>query len=339
MRRLLITGNALSALFFCHSAYALSCYYDGKTSNITDEVTLDNIVYLSGTADGEVIWRSPTYSRNITCTTSITEDVYVYPFPKRKEQNLPTGVKMGVILNGTDLGVFDSSGDVNSDRVDTHWNISKGKETKPLTIQAYLVKDGDIDTTGVSDKLSLFQLDGEGGLNNQANSNYNFLISGWGNIGSVDCTSTLSNDSFTLSGFSTDQVFAGSATQPVSPPKVALNCTGSSAQVLSSLTSVSGDLSLAGTALSGNAGAFKTNKEDLGLILLYNQSGVSPGKKVSLTIPVTDGVGQLDVPLVAKPVLTQLDLNKPDWLFSEQSVTGIQSSVDFSFKPTLANTQ
>ncbi|MFS9381067.1 hypothetical protein QNN88_10260 [Citrobacter sp. ANG330] len=327
---------------FSGNALAMTCYYGNSASNVADVVTLNNIVFLKGTSNGSVVWRSDTYTRDVTCRLnpgqSGTDYVYLYPFPYRTEQQLPQGVKLGVIINGNDLGTFDNTGDPVSDRINLSWAINTASAPRTFTIQAYMVKDGDIDAAGASDKLSLFQLDGQGGLN-RTGQNYNFLISGWENIGSIDCSPTIDHESFTLTGASTDQIFSGGYSKPVSAPRVSLTCTGSSSQALAAVRSISGDLSFTGNGMAGNSAAFKTSKDDLGLTLLYSGSEIAPGGKITIDVPVVDGVGSFDVPLVAKPGLSTLALNDPAWLFSEQDSSGISSNITFSFSPTLANVQ
>lgn len=338
MKGIIFFGVMILSFIFSTDAMALSCYYGSNKGNVSDEVTLDNIVYLSGNADGSIIWNSVSYSRNITCSTQIEEDVYVYPYPKRSTETLPKGVKLGLIINGHDLGTFDSNGSPDSDRVDTHWDIDKEAATKTFNIQAYMVKNGDIDTTGVSTKISLFQLDGEGGLNNAPNANYNFFISGWNNVGTVDCSAGISGVNLNLSSINTDQAFAGTATQSVSAPHISLNCTSTSPQALSSVKSITGTLVMEGSALSGNSKLFTTNKDDLGFKVLYKNAEVQPNGIVTLDVPVSNGLGEFSVPLDIAPTLTVLQLNDPAWLFSEQGSSGIEGAINFEFTPTLVNT-
>ncbi|CAK8742955.1 hypothetical protein SODG_006186 [Sodalis praecaptivus] len=130
---LLLMFWAIALLMSASNAYALSCH-QSSTGSVSDTEALGVFAYLAGSDNGQVVWRSQSFTRTITCKSELAaneadqESVNVYPFPKRAEQTFPAGVKMGLIFNGKDIGVFSTAGDVNAGRVDTGYVVKKTQQ-------------------------------------------------------------------------------------------------------------------------------------------------------------------------------------------------------------------
>ncbi|RQM36936.1 hypothetical protein EB241_17270 [Erwinia psidii] len=243
---------------------------------------------------------------------------------------------MGLILDGEDLGTFTTSGTTIANRKDTGWRIKKNSpESKTLTFQAYMVKEGDIDTTKITSGITLFRLDGVGGINTTPNSNYNMYITGWDNAGTVNCDTSLSVTPITLSGIMTDKAYAGTENYSTSYSTISLSCTSSSGSILNAVSSVKGKFSISGSALSDDNTLFSTNQNNLGLAVSYDGSVMSPGSSTTVNIPIASGKGSKTLSLGIKPQLFSLELNNPSWLFEDKN--DINSSFNFSFSPTLVN--
>lgn len=338
MRKIIPLGSIIFILFvFCvQKANALSCKLTSDNT-VTETVELSTLVFLSGASNGDIVWYSPVYSRNVTCTSNIQEDVYVYPYPKSDEV-IPTGVEMGLIFDNTDYGIIDPKGSSTSNRQQIKISVSKNNPgTKDITFQAYMKKKGDIDTSSTS-SMTLFQLDGAGGLNNIKDSNYNLNITGWDNSGTIDCSSTLSGTSFNLSSVDTDKAFSGESSANIDNASVSISCTSSSESILNLVKYVTGDFKIAGTASSDNNAYFSTDSDKLGLAAYYDSSVISPGDSVSMIIPVSSGKGNKTLSLSIQPRLFSLELSNPSWLFNGTENTA-SGTLDFSFTPRSVNTE
>ncbi|CAJ0991956.1 hypothetical protein NVIRENTERO_00474 [Sodalis praecaptivus] len=340
---LLLMFWAIALLMSASNAYALSCH-QSSTGSVSDTEALGVFAYLAGSDNGQVVWRSQSFTRTITCKSELAaneadqESVNVYPFPKRAEQTFPAGVKMGLIFNGKDIGVFSTAGDVNAGRVDTGYVVKKNSTKEfTATFQAYLLKDGEIKTAGVDD-VTLFQLDGVKGINQAANKNYNLSITGWENIGSVRCNPTLEKKSTQLPSIDTDKALTGGATANITAATLSISCSSDTPDILQHLRAISGTLKATGTAFSGNSDYFATDKTGLGVGVSYGGSTLKPAGTLTLSVTVTGASGSMALPLTLKPHLTtSLSLGTPAWVFSDQA-SNITSAMQLTFTPELVKT-
>ncbi|WP_261653568.1 hypothetical protein [Erwinia mallotivora] len=324
------------------NAFALVCYLGTDRNAVHDQDHINVLAYLGDKGIGEKIWQSRVFSRDISCrsqlTGSRTENVYIYPFPKREAEKLPSGVKLGLIFNGRDLGTFDTNSSVNAGKVDTGWTVGNvlPAPSRTMTFQVYLIRTGEISTDDVY-KLTIFQLDGVGGLN-RVDENYNISITGWMNIGSVNCTGTAATD-INLTGFQTDSIFKGQATQTAQNGLgVNVVCTSPNAEVLNYIRTVTTKLTPKGSRLTGSDKYFATNKENLGLALRMNGKDLLPDVGVETDVPFTSGSSAVKIPIEVTPHLTSLSLNQPAWLFSAEGAENITSSIPFTVDVQEVNT-
>lgn len=318
------------------NAYALVCYLGTNSSAVQDTDKINVLAYLDDKGIGEKIWHSREFSRNISCRSQLSkgrnENVFIYPFPKRDTEALPAGVKLGLIFNGKDLGTFEAGTSVEAGRVDTEWNVGNVINPVPsrtMTFQVYLVRTGEISTDSVY-KLTIFQLDGIGGLNAYAE-NYNIAITGWMNIGSVNCKSMSSSLNTSLSGFQTDSLLKGEARQTVQNGLgINVSCTSPNPMVLDHIHTAITKVTLKGSALAESDKYFATNKEKLGLALRAENKDLLPGVGVTIKVPFTAGAANSVIPLEVTPHLTSLSLHQPSWLFSEADAAHITSSIPYT---------
>lgn len=325
----------LFTLTLSFNAAALECYI-GNVSDESQEI--GKLVLLSGTQNGSRVWESKEYVRNITCSTGIQENVYFYPFPKIKSQTMPSGVKMGLIYDGKDLGTFDeSSGNGNlSTKIDTGWTINKTTATRTFKIQAYLIKTGEIDTSNVSDAIHLFQLDGKGGLNTASGAkNYKFSLSQWDQTGTVSCSHTVSNTAFRLA-VATDQALATSSTLSAKPV-VNVTCTSDASGLANLLSSVTGNFALTGSAMADRSDHYGTDKDEFGYAVTHNGTAVIPGQTVPLTITLSGGKAAYSVPLGLTSRLDDITLNSPAWIFNDAEKE-VKTTMTPVFTPLSVNT-
>ncbi|CAX61395.1 Uncharacterized protein EbC_38640 [Erwinia billingiae Eb661] len=325
----------LLTLTLSFNAAALDCYI----GNVADEVvSIGKLVLLSGTGNGSRVWESKEYVRDITCKGDIQENVYFYPFPYISSETLPSGVEMGLVYDGKDLGTFDESsgnGNINT-KIDTGWTINKTADTKTFRFKAYLKKTGDIDTSKVSGAIRLFQLDGKGGLNRAVGAkNYKFSLSEWNQAGTVSCSHTVSNSTFSLAVPTAQALSASSSLS--AQPVVNIACTSDTSGLANLISTVTGDFSLSGNAMTNKSDHYGTDKDQFGYAVTLKGTAVTPGKTVPLTIPISAGKASYSVPLVLTPRLAALTLNSPAWIFNNAEKE-VKAKATPAFTPLSVNT-
>ncbi len=105
---------------------------------------------------------------------------------------MPEGVAFGIIYDGVDLGT-------NSDKTQTSLYFTKSekgsKYAKTLTMsyQIYIKKTANLSSSIVfdTDEIAVFQLDGVGGINNNAGLNYRYTLTGLTNFVALECSANI----------------------------------------------------------------------------------------------------------------------------------------------------
>ncbi|WP_156485028.1 hypothetical protein [Erwinia sp. ErVv1] len=327
------------ATFSIQHAQALSCKLNSN-SLITEPVELNNLIFLSGTKNGEKVWESQVFTRDISCTSKINENVYVYPYPKRGKETLPKGVKMGLIFNGKDLGTFDLSSTPAEGKIDTNWTINKNTAHTTMSFQAYLKKEGDIDTSMVSMGVTLFQLDGVKGLNGTPDSNYNLNIRGWEKAGTLTCKKELKSTSFTLGKIDTLKAMNHATQLNNGTARIEAVCSSTSSNIVNAAKTLQGTIKLTGSSAKNDDRAFASQLDTANLLISLNGTAVTPGKEIPFTVPLSAGKGSVVLPLTYTPEIAKIPQapGEPEWLFKE-SDEAAKITVDFSFNPTIVTSQ
>nr|WP_174505777.1 fimbrial protein [Acinetobacter sp. Marseille-Q1620] len=203
-------------LFIClaQSSWALSCFkgsgltaWSSKERTQTEKISQQILVPLGITVPGTTLWRSQTYTTTFTCfdsdNQSAGEMAYLYWDPQTQMPNIDKSIQVGVTINGVDYPLVKgqriplSAGTVPPATTQNCSNIGISRRIC-ATPQSLTVKYGIyVKATGASPPVngqipnsgtySVFQVDGVGGLNAAANSNFNLYISGLNNIKFVQC--------------------------------------------------------------------------------------------------------------------------------------------------------
>lgn len=331
----------LVILFYSSSGWTMTCVED-STNKVDDEESLPLIAVLSGTKNRETIWNSKLYTKKIFCSTGTTENVYLYPLPKRDSQRFPSGISIGIKLNGKDLGVFDPNNrDIKGDKQDTSWKVLKSGsgESQQLTFQVYMIKTSDnIVTANVSSKLTILQFDGGGGLNRDVE-NYKLSISGIKDIATVGCNSVVDKKSHTFPDIATSSMISGSYKENYNAAELSLTCSSSSSTVLNAVRKVSGEMTFGGTAFKDKANYFLTSGDGLGLEVKYKGAAIKPNQNIAIDVPLSTGKGKQTIPLNVTPHLkTPTRDGGPLWLFSDNNVTP-SSSINMSYSVKSLSTE
>ncbi|MEO3989819.1 fimbrial protein [Pseudocitrobacter cyperus] len=193
----------LSAALFSTSSYALTCKRanDGSVEQL---ITLDHQINVStaNLAPNTVLWRSQTFTSTFKCTDTNNhpkgEDAYLWWDPDRQMSAIHNSLEVGVTFLGSDINPTKiKSTDIGPGTVcDPAFNGRCRPPALPQTITAtyaiYIKATGNPppSTGTITDqsKYAVFQVDGEGGLNNQPNSNFRVYVSGLGNIKFISCS-------------------------------------------------------------------------------------------------------------------------------------------------------
>lgn len=203
------TRGVVAALFtllltlFAFSAQALECRLGSVTGPVDD---YDDVGALSIPATlpvGSRLWTSKSYTRDLACWAYKSvrpsgEMAYFYPNPNGYA--IGDGIGIGIIYNGTDLGIITNGGTTASRIATGQWIAPGPSGSNPpssptmlkITVQLYLQKTGTITNTHVGvDTLKVFQIDGEGGINNKPGANYGLTLSGLHAIDVLQCSASI----------------------------------------------------------------------------------------------------------------------------------------------------
>lgn len=185
---------AVSLSLPAFNAAALECHKDTTSGTVFDYENIGSMKIPSTLPVGSRLWTSKTYSRNLACWAYKNvkpKGEYSFFYPNPYGAVVGAGIGIGIIYNGQDLGVVTGGGTVSS-RVPTGVFVYPGPSGRlppsnptmlPVTVQVYLEKIGDMSNISYGvDSLSVFQVDGELGINNTPGGNYQFTLSGLKNI-------------------------------------------------------------------------------------------------------------------------------------------------------------
>ncbi|MFE8047560.1 hypothetical protein [Brenneria goodwinii] len=196
-------AGLLTALFLSLPAFhaaALECHKETASGSVSDYENIGSMKIPSTLPVGSRLWTSKTYSRNLACwayKNTRPNGEYAFFYPNPYGAVIGAGIGIGIIYNGQDLGVVAGGGTINS-RVSTGMFVSPGPSGSlppsnptmlPVTVQVYLEKIGDMTSSSYGvDSLSVFQVDGELGINKTPGGNYQFTLSGLKNIDVIQCS-------------------------------------------------------------------------------------------------------------------------------------------------------
>lgn len=219
IKKLILCLAAVFTFSLSQGAWAVSCFagtgisaFKSKnlvqTGTITNEVTVPNGFITAGTT----LWRSQTFSTAFTCFDTERqpdgESVYLYWDPQKKASTLHKSIEIGITINGVDYPLkgtnrlFIGAGTVlpankkNCDDVEYFRPLCATPQTINVQYSIFVKAtgvappaDGKIPNPGI---INLFQVDGSGGLNPNANSNFNLRVSGLDKIKFVECNPIVS---------------------------------------------------------------------------------------------------------------------------------------------------
>lgn len=304
----------MSMLFFyTSSALALECKVLGGSGDPYRETQpVGNVLIPKDSKDGEKIWLSELFTRNVECTSQETEPVYFYYFPKVDPANIPHGMKFGITYDGgdTDLNIATPE---KQRRIKTNINVRANQPQKgTIQVRLYIKKDGEIDSSHFSGQLNIYQLDGEKGLNIAPKGNYRFSLEQLNNITEIECDSSYSWRKFNLN------INNDITLKPQSVANIAgLNLT---CQANNHFNLANKHVTLDLYPDSTKSGEFFTT--DLaGLNFTFNVAGqeLKPNNKKQIRVPLDDkGQANIDV-----DGLFKLNYQEPgqDWLYNPATAT------------------
>ncbi|EKS9798744.1 MULTISPECIES: fimbrial protein [Burkholderia] len=156
--------------------YAVSCwdYRSGAMSDVTELPV--NLYVLASTPDGTTIWGSDLISREIYCRSSVKEVISLWVNPEKKD--LASGAEVALEFNG--VVYSQSSGAISSGNKTGNCSTSECNVRFSLSYRLIVRRKGAAPSSGLANisNYSVFQIDGEGGLNGAQNQNFRHKING-----------------------------------------------------------------------------------------------------------------------------------------------------------------
>lgn len=200
-------GRCLTALLIMmimpQTVYALTC--EASNSAVSETVNIGQVIKASSSEikANQKIWVSSVINATFTCRDTDShpqgEMAYFWLDPKKQAGTIPSFISIGVTYNGIDYPLE------NGKKVElgpaTICNRVAGKCVSPATpqtfnldYQVYIKATGEAVPAGgvIKDSLnlSLFQVDGEGGLRG-GDTNFNLFITGLSKINLMACVPTI----------------------------------------------------------------------------------------------------------------------------------------------------
>lgn len=182
---ILILLSTIFTIVISQPALALECHLE-TSKGITEE--REDIGQLAIPIDlpiGSIVWRSNSLTRNVFCWSGLSKGEPVYFYSDPDNTSIGSGLEFGIIYNGIDLG--NAPNRTITDIILTKKGEKYGKNGN-INYQIYLKKIGEIpiDYQGLPE-FSVFQLDGEKGINKNPGKNYRFTVTGLDRIRVLPC--------------------------------------------------------------------------------------------------------------------------------------------------------
>ncbi|CNI11652.1 fimbrial protein [Yersinia aldovae] len=192
------------ALLTSHSAYALVCKNADNGSAYLIE-NIGSIAVPQSLPDGTTIWRSENRTMRVQCwkergqdgsTEAAAENIYIYMDPGYRFYS-SAGIDMGVTVNGITYpiayGRYQLPGIVvpycDKDEATCR---STASVTFSMSYYVYVNKQGTSRFGNYpNDALTVFQIDGSGGLNSTPNSNFTYNLNGLSSIRFIQCDASV----------------------------------------------------------------------------------------------------------------------------------------------------
>lgn len=186
----LFTYKAIFALLACLSAsfsvQALECHLNTSNGITEENEDIGQLKIPATLPIGSRLWTSQPMGRDVMCWgySSVPGGEWVYFYPNPDNRQIAAGISMGVIYNGTDLGILNAKAQTDMFRYPNQPKLGH------VHYQVYLQKTGEIIPGGAS-QMSVFQLDGILGINNIPGKNYRFTLTGLDKIQVIQCSASV----------------------------------------------------------------------------------------------------------------------------------------------------
>ncbi len=292
-------------------AYALDCSVT-DVPDIIEKVRVNDIVIPETSPDGSIIWKSKNYHRHVVCENGIDEDVYFYPFPELKEDEIPNGMEFVLSYNGKLYPLNEIQKECANHTMrclKTDIKVEKKKKSIGDVDVQLLIKKVGLISEPINDELPVYQLDGKLGLN-KIHQNYRLVLTNLKKVATGTCEyafnkiknshSIAINDDLLSKGITIDKIASLSVScVPVSLLKNRIVDTN-----IYATDSVNGSL-------------FGTNKEGLGYSLILDNNYLTPDNPVNLSVKLDENA-KADI-----SINQELKLSSPDknWLYQKDTKT------------------
>ncbi|WP_306716755.1 fimbrial protein [Burkholderia dolosa] len=177
MNRILAALFSLICVIFPFDARALSCYIGKDKGPVTMVEKLpDDLYVLASMQQGGVIWESAAIRQRFYCWSRVNEPVSFWVNPRK----LPVGEGVEVAIRYNGKLYRQSDGSIPTGFSVTEWYLTWYEKYFDLTYSLVLLRKGMAPATGQTQisNYSVFQLDGQQGINGNPNQNFNQLING-----------------------------------------------------------------------------------------------------------------------------------------------------------------
>ncbi|TFZ52042.1 fimbrial protein [Serratia proteamaculans] len=214
-RNTLLSLVGLAGLAMAQQAAAMQCRFGNSTSSsrptgsVTQDIDVGRPIVLAASdfVKGNLIWRSQPFTSTFTCWDTDGypqgEHAYIYWNPQNAFGGLDKSLEIGVSINGRDYDAINlkqssnrpTGPDLGPGTVRTNGRNKAAPQAVTASYSVYIRATGVKPPAGNFAPLaraSLFQIDGELGLNATKDSNFNAYIKGLDKIRVIQCNPQIS---------------------------------------------------------------------------------------------------------------------------------------------------
>lgn len=182
---------------FPATSYALACVEQGSSSAVVKEGLGTALAVAADAPNGTIIWESSPRTLNVQCTDNLNtgtwETVYFYLNPAKV--SIGEGIRIGIRYKNAPITQTTRYSTGHRMYEGCGWANCSGWTTKfTLNFTVYIEKYGTVPPSGqatTNTEYRVFQLDGEGGANQNASKNINYVVTGTQNIRFIPCSPSL----------------------------------------------------------------------------------------------------------------------------------------------------
>lgn len=297
---------------------------NSETNGVSDNINIDGNIFVPPDAqNGTVVWDSGNIDSNVFCDAKpySPDSVYIYPYPNFDASTLPDGLRLQLSINGKVI---------NSKSALADWQKITTK-TGVITSKLQIIKtSSSVSNSSNLPDIPLYQVDGGGGLNQNADKSPRSLrvtLLGFSNVKIASCSSNISilNKKNSI-GIDNSILEEKKISKDIA--KIDISCVP-----VTSWANKKAYFSIIENGAVNYNGFFGTNKNDLVYSLYVGDTQIKPNATVRDFLVNLDSEGKASLSVIQKMKLLNTSTSN-SWLYDKTVVDAISDKANLSLKLT-----